>query len=102
MIGKAAAAWLTGKIYGYSNTDSKLIFSITLPQMAATLASAVVGYETKNSAGDRLLDAGFVNGVLVLVVVTCVIGPILTERWGKQIAESEASSEGQAPESIPV
>ena len=85
-IGKFLAAAGTGKLFNYSTTDWKLVFSITIPQMAATLASAVVGYQTQNSAGERLLDAQFVNAVLVLVVVTCVIGPILTEYWGKQLS----------------
>lgn len=92
--GKLIAAWITARLYGYSAIDAKLIFSITIPQMAATLASAVVGYETLNSDGKRLLDAEFVNAAMVLVVVTCIAGPILTERWGKQLAESS-----QAPNS---
>lgn len=100
VVGKAAAAWLTGGIYSYSGTDCKLIFSITLPQMAATLASAVVGYETKNSAGERLLDAGFVNSVLVLVVVTCVVGPILSEKWGKEIADGDRQAADEGREEV--
>jgi hypothetical protein len=43
-------------------------------------------YQAINSEGVRLLDAEFVNAVLVLVVATCVIGPILTERFGKTLA----------------
>lgn len=89
VIGKFSAAWLTGRLFSYKPDDMKLIFSITLPQMAATLASAVVGYETKNAAGVRLLDAEFVNAVLVLVVASCVAGPILTERWGRKISQAE-------------
>jgi Kef-type K+ transport system membrane component KefB len=89
VIGKLAAAVLTARRYGYPKADAKLIFSITIPQMAATLASAVVGYETKNADGVRLLDAEFVNAVLVLVVATCVAGPILTERWGRTMTEPD-------------
>jgi hypothetical protein len=53
--------------------------------MAATLASAVVAYKTINASGERLLDETYVNAVLVLVVVTCVAGPILAERYAKQV-----------------
>ena len=72
VVGKLAAAALTARVFGYPAAEAKLSFSLTLPQMAATLASAVVGYETRNAAGERLLDAGFVNASLVLVVATCV------------------------------
>jgi hypothetical protein len=80
------SAMLTARLFSYSITDAKLCFSVTIPQMAATLATAVVGYQTKNATGDRLLDAGFVNAALVLVVATCIAGPILTERWGKTLS----------------
>jgi Kef-type K+ transport system membrane component KefB len=46
------------------------------PQMAATLASAVVVYKTMNASGDRLLDEVYLNVLLVLIVLTCVAGPV--------------------------
>jgi Kef-type K+ transport system membrane component KefB len=85
-FGKFAAAAMAARMFSYSLTEAKLVFSITLPQMAATLASAVVGYESLNSEGLRLLDAEFVNAVLVLVVTTCIAGPILTDKWGTALS----------------
>lgn len=101
VVGKFAAAIIASRQFRYSFGDARLIFSITLPQMAATLASAVVGYQTKNGSGDRLLDAEFVNAVLVLVVVTCVTGPILTRRWGQALvsAAPEPVNDDNAPKS---
>jgi Kef-type K+ transport system membrane component KefB len=49
VVGKYLAAWLTARACRYTPTDGKLIFSLSLPQMAATLASAVVGYQAINS-----------------------------------------------------
>lgn len=100
VIGKLIAAILTAKIYGYSRAETGLIFSMTLPQMAATLASAVVGYQAVNAQGQRLLDSAFVNAVLVLVVSTCVTGPILTQRYAKQMHRDIPSNDraGAAPE----
>jgi Kef-type K+ transport system membrane component KefB len=88
VVGKLAAAVLTARLFAYSAADATLCFSVTLPQMAATLASAVVGYQTQHADGTRLLDVQFVNAVLVLVVVTCIAGPILTARWGKRLAST--------------
>jgi hypothetical protein len=47
-------------------------FSVALSRLAAILVSAVLGYQIKDSAGKRLLDAKFVNFVHFLVVVTWV------------------------------
>ncbi len=41
VVGKYLAAWLTSSAFGYTRTDTGLIANLTLPQMAATLASAV-------------------------------------------------------------
>lgn len=83
--GKMLAAVLTGRIFGYRRVETLTMATLSFPQMAATLASAVVGYQALNAQGERLLDAGFVNAVVVLVIFTCVLGPILTERFARQL-----------------
>jgi hypothetical protein len=47
--------------------------------VAATLAAALVAYNTTNAAGERLIGEPVLNSVIVLLVVTSVLGPILTE-----------------------
>lgn len=86
VVGKYLAARLTTLAFGGSRAQTNLVWSLSLPQMAATLASAVVAYKAVNASGAHLLDESYVNAVLVLVVVTCVAGPILTQRFAKQIA----------------
>lgn len=78
---KWAAAELVGRRWGFSSTDRGLMASLTMPQVAATLAAAMVGYQAMNAAGERLLDTPMLNTVLVLVLVTSVVGPLLTERF---------------------
>lgn len=77
---KWAAAQIAGRAWGFDATDRSLMASLTMPQVAATLAAALVGYQAVNAAGERLLDDKMLNTVLVLVVVTSVLGPILTAR----------------------
>lgn len=90
VLGKYAAARIAGLLFGGNATETRLVWSLTLPQMAATLAAAAVGYATVNAAGERLLEQGFVNVVLALVVVTCVVGPILAERGARALAAAGA------------
>jgi Kef-type K+ transport system membrane component KefB len=90
---KYLAAILTQRLYRYSHCQGGLIWSLSLPQVAATLATAIVAYECKNSAGVRLIDEPMINTVLVLVVVTSLMGPLLTEHYGRQrLAEKEAAA----------
>ncbi len=77
---KWAAAELSGRVFGFDATDRLLTTSLTLPQVAATLAAALVAYSAVNAAGERLIDGRMLNATLVLVVVTAVLGPVLTER----------------------
>ena len=81
---KFLAARLTQRVFGYSRCQGHLIWSLSLPQVAATLAPAIVAFETKNAEGVRLIDEAVLNTILVLVVVTSMLGPMLTEYFGRQ------------------
>ena len=81
MGSKWIAAQLVGRAWKFSANDRGLMGSLTFPQVAATLATAIVGYEAVNAAGQRLIDERMLNAVLVLVIVTSVVGPILTARF---------------------
>ncbi len=100
--GKFLAAWFTKLAFGGTRAETALVWSLSLPQMAATLASAVVGYQTVNAAGERLLDESWVNAVLVLVVATCVGGPILTERFAQQVIGQSGAHGDSSPDAEPA
>jgi Kef-type K+ transport system membrane component KefB len=90
---KFLAAYLTRRLFAYSRSQEHLIWSLSLPQVAATLAAALVAYEAKNAEGVRLIDLPVLQAVLVLVVVTATLGPMLTEYFGRQrLAELDAAA----------
>jgi Kef-type K+ transport system membrane component KefB len=80
VAGKWIAAEIAGRAFGYSQLERMTTWSLTLPQVAATLAAALVAYHTFNPAGHRLLNDELLNVVLVLMLTTSVLGPTLTER----------------------
>jgi Kef-type K+ transport system membrane component KefB len=95
---KFIAARMTQRLYDYSRSQGHLIWALSMPQVAATLAAAIVAFETKNAAGARLIDEPMLNTVLVMVVATSILGPILTERFSRQrLAQLE-----RAPQGVPV
>ena len=79
ILGKGIAAAIAGRAFGYSRPARLTMWALTLPQVAATLAATLVGYNTLNAAGERLLSGEIFNAVLVLLVVTSVLSTILTE-----------------------
>src|SRR4051794_21487937 len=86
LAGKWIAAWLVGRANGYNRSEQLTIWSLTLPQVAATLAATLVAHQTFNAAGQRLLDDRMLDVVLVLVFTTAMLGPVLTERFASRMA----------------
>lgn len=97
LAGKFLAARLAGLVSHYSRETVLTMWSLSLPQVAATLAAAVVAYGTKNAAGERLIDEPILNSVLVVMVVTSTLGPTLTQRIGQRLASSASSTPPTAP-----
>ena len=85
LVGKWIAAWGVGRAFGYNWDEQLTIWSLTLPQVAATLAATLVAHETLGSGGQRLLDDRMLNVVLVLVFATSILGPVLTERFASRL-----------------
>jgi Kef-type K+ transport system membrane component KefB len=94
--GKWIAAWLVSRANGYNRSEQLTIWSLTLPQVAATLAATLVAHQTLNAAGQPLLDDRMLNVVLVLVFTTAMLGPVLTERFASRVtAAPPDKSQGQ-------
>jgi Kef-type K+ transport system membrane component KefB len=89
---KFVAAAVARRLFGYTWIEGLTMWALTLPQVAATLAAALVAYETKNADGERLIGQPVLNSVIVLLVVTSVLGPILTEQFASRLPEPAAAS----------
>jgi len=86
LVGKGAAAWGAGRAFGYTRDEQLTVWSLTLPQVAATLAAAIVAHDTFGAGGQRLLDGHTLNAVLVLMLTTAILGPVLTTRYASRLA----------------
>jgi Kef-type K+ transport system membrane component KefB len=85
LAGKWIAAQIAGRRFGYAPTARMTVWSLTLPQVAATLAAALVAFDTFNPAHQRLLDGRLLNVVLVLMLATSILGPVLTEKFAPRM-----------------
>lgn len=75
-----SAAWIAAKLLGYGKGDSRLMFALSMPQVAATLAVALVAFNSLDANGQRLVDESVLNATIVLVIVTSVLGFIFVDR----------------------
>jgi Kef-type K+ transport system membrane component KefB len=91
MLGMLAAAvggkWLAARItrwrFGYTADEGWTVFGLSVPQAAATLALVLVGRRLE------LFDQTVLNGAILLILVTCTLGPWVVERWGRRVALRE-------------
>jgi len=79
LLGKWLAAWFTQLSFGYTAAQRALIFGLSSSHAAATLAIILVGF----NAG--ILDENILNGTIILILFTCIVASIVTEKAAKQI-----------------
>ncbi|HZI42614.1 MAG TPA: cation:proton antiporter [Gemmatimonadaceae bacterium] len=85
VVGKYIAAEIAGRRFHYTRDERLTIWSLTLPQVAATLAATLVAFDTFDASHQRLIDSGMLNVVLTLMLFTSIVGPILTERFAPRL-----------------
>ncbi len=71
---KFVAAVLAKLLYQYNWQEAITMWSLSLPQVGATVAATLVGYR----AG--LLPQSVLNSIIVLMLVTSTVGPLITSR----------------------
>jgi Kef-type K+ transport system membrane component KefB len=91
VIGKLVAAEATGRAFGYNRDERLTVWSLTLPQVAATLAATLVAYQTVDRAGQHLLDNRMLHVVIALMLTTSILGPVLTERFAPRLVGEKAA-----------
>ncbi|WP_414577878.1 cation:proton antiporter [Anabaena sp. CCY 9402-a] len=94
---KFLAAFLAKLIYRYNTAELLTMWSLSLPQVAATLAATLVAYQSMNGANERLIDEGVLNSVIVLMLVTAILGPIITARFATSLQLPPADLDTDSP-----
>ena len=79
LAGKWIASFLVSKVYRMSSDERNLMFGLSTSQAAATLAAAIVG----NKIG--LLNDDVLNGTILLILVTCIVSSITSDRASRKL-----------------
>ncbi len=91
---KWIAAWLTQKTYRMTATERSMIFGLSNAQAAATLAAVMIGFNIGMFSEDVL------NGTIIMILVTCTISSVVTERAASRLKLLQLQSEGAATEDV--
>ena len=85
-FGKAVAAYLSSLIFRLPQRDGNMMFGLTSAHAAGAIAMVMVGLRLNIVTDDML------NGVVLMILVTCVISTLITEHAAKQIVISNATT----------
>jgi Kef-type K+ transport system membrane component KefB/nucleotide-binding universal stress UspA family protein len=89
------AKWLAAGgaalLLGYSRPERGILFGLSVNHAAATLAAALIGYKL------GLFNQAVLDGAVFLIIASCFIGPLATQRAGKRLAASCADRPGSTP-----
>ncbi len=77
--GKGAAALIGRPLLGFTGPQSGVVFALTSPQAAATLAATIVGFDI------GLFGTSVVNAVLVLILASVVVATLVGSRATAQV-----------------
>jgi Kef-type K+ transport system membrane component KefB len=80
IVSKFLAACTTQLLFGYSALERNLLFGLSTSHAAATIAVTLVGYQ----AG--LFDENLMNVSILLILVSCLIGSVVTEKASRRIS----------------
>ncbi len=84
-LGKAAAAYLSAYIFKAPRIWGHMMFGLTSAHAAGAIAMVMVGYNLEVTPGKTLFNDEILNGVVIMILCTCVISTLVTEASARYI-----------------
>ena len=92
------AKWLAaggaGLLLRYAKDERNMLFGLSVNHAAAVLAAALVGYRL------GLFSQAVLNGTVFLIIASCFVGSLATQRAGKRLASSNEERQPLADRSL--
>ena len=88
-FGKAVAAYLSSLLFRLPQSSGNMMFGLTCAHAAGAIAMVMVGMRLEVSPGLFLVTDDMLNGVVIMILITCIISTMMTERAAQQIILAE-------------
>ena len=90
-FGKAVAAYVCSLLFRFTKADGHIMFGLTSAHAAGAIAMVLVGMRLEVAPGVYLMNDIMLNGVVMMILFTCVISTLMTQHAAKQIIIQEKS-----------
>lgn len=99
-LGKALAAYGAAKLFRLPLMAGHLMLGLTSAHAAGAIAMVMLGRSLKVGSDQYLFDDEILNGVVIMILFTCIISTVLTE-WASQclrLMEKETTEDAKPSE----
>lgn len=82
-VGKALAAYVAAFFFRLPTLAGHMMFGLTSAHAAGAIAMVMVGMNMHAADGRPLVDEGMLNGIVIMILFTCIISSVVTE-WASR------------------
>ena len=93
MIGKALAAYAACIGFKMPLSSGHMMFGLTSAHAAGGIAMVMVGMRLEVSPGHPMVDDDMLNGVIIMILFTCIISTLVTERSARQLVIADKAQD---------
>ena len=90
-FGKAVAAYLSSLLFRLPKSAGHMMFGLTCAHAAGAIAMVMVGMRLEVSPGQYLVNNEMLNGVVIMILITCIISTMMTEKAAQDIVLTQQS-----------
>ncbi len=84
-FGKAVAAYMSSLLFRLPKSAGNMMFGLTCAHAAGAIAMVMVGMHLEVSPGHYLVNDEILNGVVIMILITCIISTMMTDHASQQI-----------------
>lgn len=94
-FGKAIAAYLSCLWFKLPLSSGHMMFGLTSAHAAGAIAIVMVGMQITGADGQPQVSSTMLNAVVLMVLLTCIISTMLTQRSVRKLVLNRERNEGQ-------
>ncbi len=95
--GKAVAAYASALLLRRPALEGHMMFGLTAAHAAGSIAMVMVGMNLLTADGQPIVDSEMLNGVVIMILFTCIISSVTVDRASAAILMKERLGTDKAP-----
>ena len=95
-FGKALAAYISSLLFRLTKAEGHMMFGLTCAHAAGAIAMVMVGMRLEVAPGQYLVNNEILNGVVIMILITCIISTMMTEKASQELTLASSVVSGFA------